>query len=188
MPCDLPCDWSRLLIRIHRPTGRKGDTQKVLSEAKALWTKKLGDAGQARAELLHHVQVFEDAHQLFIARDGVALKKLGLGQAFGQCAGRGDFDAVGKDFKLGRHLAGVVVVDDGVDDGLAQSNGAPQADIVALFSGDGGGGFVFKVQLVEHAFCGFDERAITVFVALDQVHAVFTPVFGHLDGQTVFIG
>ena len=176
------------LFLIHRPTGRKGDAQEVLGEAKALGAIKLGDAGQARAEVFHQFQVAKDAHQFFVAGDGVALKKLGGGQALGQGAGRGDFDAVGKDFKLGRRFAAVVVVHDGVDHGFAQGHGVPQAAVNAFFGGDGAGGFVFYLQLVEHGLGGFDERAVAVFVVLDQVHTIKATVFGHFDGGVVFVG
>jgi hypothetical protein len=106
----------------------------------------------------------------------------------GNAAGGGDFQAIGKELKLGDSLVAIVVVDDGIDHGLAQGDRIEKADFLALFVGDAGEGSVFEIELVEHLFRGFDEATIAVFFVFDQFDSIFAGIFGDFDGGVVDVG
>jgi hypothetical protein len=48
----------------------KVERRKFSVKRKQLSGKKLGDAGDARAEVLDQFQIFKDAHQLFVPGNG----------------------------------------------------------------------------------------------------------------------
>ena len=112
---------------------RKDHAGEVLAEAEAFLGVGPEDAGHAGAEVFHHIEVAEDAHEFLVAGDGVAFEKLGFAEALRNAAGGGDFQAISKELKLGDSLVAVVVVDDGIDHGLTQGYGIEQAGFLALF-------------------------------------------------------
>jgi len=63
--------------------GRQACPKEIFGKVETLWTKKPGNTGNAGAQMPQHLQVFENSHQLFVARYGVTLEELRLAQAVG---------------------------------------------------------------------------------------------------------
>ncbi len=113
------------------------------------------DAG---AEVFDQLKIAEDTHQLAVTGHGSARQTLGETQAVDQPTVGGDADAIGIYFDHRGNFGTVVVMDDGVDQSLAQGAGFHQAMLFTLGgTGDAGEGAVLDVQLVEHAMGRLDQ-------------------------------
>lgn len=94
---------------------RQNGLQHILADGKNTASVFLHDFGDAAAELFDKIEVFEDSHNLAVARDGGYFVKFLQRQAFNQAAEGGDFKPVGINLENWRVETRIVVVRKGVD-------------------------------------------------------------------------
>jgi hypothetical protein len=102
--------------------------------------------------MLDDLQVAEDTHNFFVARNRAPPKEIGLRNAIGQSAHGGNFHAVREKFDFWSGTVRVVVVYDSIDDGLTHGRGIDHLPFftqgIANFGIDG----IFHVNPVQHGF------------------------------------
>ena len=106
----------------------------------------------------------------------------------GNASGRSDLQSIRKQLELGNALVAVVVVNDGIDHGLAQGDRIKQANFLAFFRGNARQGSIFEIQLVENLFGCLDQAAIAVFLVFNQINPVSARILGDFDGCVVDVG
>src|SRR3989338_4748983 len=146
-------------------------------------------AWHSGAEVFHHVQILEYAHQGFVARHGVTGKKIVLFLTGVDGPRRSNFQTVRKDFKFGHQFGAVVIVDNGVDHRLAQSNRVPELTVDPLSRRNFSDGSIFyALDPVEHLLAGFNQTTKAVILAIQQINTVSTRIFRHLHRITILVG
>lgn len=80
-------------------------------------------------------------------------------------------------------------MNNGIDDSLTEGNGIPVWTADTLARCDFVDDLVFHtLQTVENRLAGFDKTVKTIFLAVEQINAVVSSIFGHLDGIAVLVG
>ena len=161
----LTLNFLLLGIRKHHLDAARGDAENA-------FIILLQDPAHSGTELLHQPHVLEHAHEFAVARHTRKAEKVLLTLPINEAAVRCDLDPVRENFKYGRDLARVIVVDDGVDDRLAQRNTTDQSAVDALLTRDLGARDVLDLELVQNAVRRLDERAIAIFLVLNEIDLI----------------
>jgi hypothetical protein len=85
--------------------------------------------GHAGTKVLHHVQVLEHSHQRLVAGDGIPGKEVLPFFPRVNITRGGHFQTVGEYFEFGDQFGDVIVMDNSIDDCLAQGDPVPEVAV-----------------------------------------------------------
>src|SRR3989339_1332194 len=94
---------------------------------------------------------------------------------------RGDFQAVVEYFKLWNKLISVVIMNNCIYHCLAQCNPIPVAMRDSFFVCYFVCSLILNIQPIKNLLACFDERTVTVFIAVYQFYSIQTGIFSNLN-------